>query len=501
MMKRMTTMIAVVLLFSLLLSSCGLAAPRAATEAAAEDEEKSEALLSELDAPLEEVSLPPLEVSAPQTEPTKVKNTLFRAKFEGSTVAGSGEAVDGVYRFNATKTDGESWHIKLEANYPTVAGRDYRVTYRFHSDVAGKIKFGDFQEFEIQKGDNSVTGILIADSGTSYLDLQLGMLRPFTIDFNEIEVEEYADEEDYEEALTSPVNFEKEKLVFEKHDQGYAPVLTRGRNAVSINYLATSWEPGVWKSRLYVKTGLFPESGVRYHLAVDVTCDEDMPFEILFNDGEIEKGYGALYGQNVAAGEVTHCEAVITGTGAGEDLVMQFSLGEAPEGSTVKIGNLRIEKIRDHYTNMLPSTFALNEDIAIGTYKKLVPVSFSNIPLSSFSYSSTDSVFEGHDDGYLVRMNEAADSVTMDIYQAPAAASDRGVWKAKLYVDTGAALEAGQTYKVNFDLVPEKNQGEYEVCFDSDSKENAYGASCQHPSIMMQCRTATSPQFRQHNIY
>lgn len=476
MMKRMTTMIAVVLLFSLLLSSCGLAAPRAATEAAAEDEEKSEALLSELDAPLEEVSLPPLEVSAPQTEPTKVKNTLFRAKFEGSTVAGSGEAVDGVYRFNATKTDGESWHIKLEANYPTVAGRDYRVTYRFHSDVAGKIKFGDFQEFEIQKGDNSVTGILIADSGTSYLDLQLGMLRPFTIDFNEIEVEEYADEEDYEEALTSPVNFEKEKLVFEKHDQGYAPVLTRGRNAVSINYLATSWEPGVWKSRLYVKTGLFPESGVRYHLAVDVTCDEDMPFEILFNDGEIEKGYGALYGQNVAAGEVTHCEAVITGTGAGEDLVMQFSLGEAPEGSTVKIGNLRIEKIRDHYTNMLPSTFALNEDIAIGTYKKLVPVAFSNIPLSSFSYSSTDSAFEGHDDGYLVRMNEAADSVTMDIYQAPAAASDRGVWKAKLYVDTGAALEAGQTYKVDFDLVPERNQGEYEVCFDSDSKENAYGA-------------------------
>ncbi|MBR2592268.1 MAG: hypothetical protein IKD62_04810, partial [Oscillospiraceae bacterium] len=411
-----------------------------------------------------------------EVTPTTMETTMFRAKFEGNDVEGSGEIVDGVYRFNATKTDGESWHIKLEANYPTVAGRDYRVTYRFHSDVAGKIKFGDFQEFEIQKGDNSVTGILIADSGTSYLDLQLGMLHPFTIDFNEIEVEEYADEEDYEEALTSPVNFEKEKLVFEKHDQGYAPVLTRGRNAVSINYLATSWEPGVWKSRLYVKTGLFPESGVRYHLAVDVTCDEDMPFEILFNDGEIEKGYGALYGQNVAAGEVTHCEAVITGTGAGEDLVMQFSLGEAPEGSTVKIGNLRIEKIRDHYTNMLPSTFALNEDIAIGTYKKLVPVAFSNIPLSSFSYSSTDSVFEGHDDGYLVRMNEGADSVTMDIYQAPAAASDRGVWKAKLYVDTGAALEAGQTYKVDFDLVPERNQGEYEVCFDSDSKENAYGA-------------------------
>ncbi len=40
--------------------------------------------------------------------------------------------------------------------------------------------------------------------------LQPGMLPPFTIDFTEIEVEEFADE----------VNFEKELLVYERHDQG-----------------------------------------------------------------------------------------------------------------------------------------------------------------------------------------------------------------------------------------------------------------------------------------
>ena len=135
---------------------------------------------------------------------------MFRAKFEGSAVAGSGEAVDGVYRFTATQTDGEAWHVKLECNYPTVSGRDYRVTYRFNSDVAGKVKFGDFQEFEIQEGENSVTGMMIATSGTSYLDLQLGMLKPFTIDFSEIEVQEFADEVEYENALPVPVNFEKE---------------------------------------------------------------------------------------------------------------------------------------------------------------------------------------------------------------------------------------------------------------------------------------------------
>lgn len=177
-----------------------------------------------------------LSSSGSKPEPTVVETDMFAAKFEGSSVAGSGEAVDGVYRFTATETDGEAWHVKLECNYPTVAGRDYRVTYRFRSDVAGRIKFGDFQEFEIEEGDNS------------YLDLQLGMLPPFTIDFEEIEVEEFADEVDDEDALNAPINFGKETVVYEKHDQGYAPVLTRGNGEVSINYLATSWEAGVWKS-------------------------------------------------------------------------------------------------------------------------------------------------------------------------------------------------------------------------------------------------------------
>ena len=192
--------------------------------------------------------------------PTQLKTTMFNAKFEGSAVAGKGEQVDGVYRFTATETDGEAWHVKLECNYPTVSGRDYRVTYRFNSDVAGKIKFGDFQEFDIKEGENSVTGMMIASSGTSYLDLQLGMLPPFTIDFTEIEVEEFADEVDYENALETPVNFEKELLVYERHDQGYAPVFTRSSDKVSIEYLATAWDAGVWKSRLYINTGLIPEA-------------------------------------------------------------------------------------------------------------------------------------------------------------------------------------------------------------------------------------------------
>jgi predicted small lipoprotein YifL len=196
MMKHMKVWIAALLLASFLLAACGQTGPAETGTPAAEPLRET--------ASSEPMVLQPLAASINQVDPTTVQSDMFRAKFEGSEVAGSGEAVDGVYRFIATETDGEAWHVKLECNYPTVAGRDYRVTYRFRSDVAGKVKFGDFQEFEIKEGDNSVSGILIASGGTSYLDLQLGMLPPFTIDFTEIQVEEYADEVDYEDALPTP---------------------------------------------------------------------------------------------------------------------------------------------------------------------------------------------------------------------------------------------------------------------------------------------------------
>ena len=63
-------------------------------------------------------------------------------------------------------------------------------------------------------------------------------------------------------------------------------------------------DSGVWKSRLYIRTGLVPEPGVRYRVTADAMCDEDMPFELLFTNGDEEKGYGALYDQKIEANKV-----------------------------------------------------------------------------------------------------------------------------------------------------------------------------------------------------
>lgn len=472
-MRQKRKLIAVVLMMALILSSCANSmvadAANGLKTAAAEARPVARLLKGGSNLP----PLPRADGAASDTAVRKAADGLFRAKFEGSSVSGSGEAVDGLYRFTATQTDGESWHIKLESNYPTVSGREYLVTYRFRSDVAGKIKFGDFQEFDIVKGDNEVTGELIASESTSYLDLQLGMLPAFTIDFTEIEVREYADKVTYENALRSPVNFKREALVYERHDQGYAPVLTRSFDEVSINYLASSWEPGVWKSRLYVNTGLVPEVGVHYRVGIDVSCDEDMPFELLLNNGDVEKGYGALYGQEVSAGKTNDCQAVITGGGNGDELVLQFSLGMAPEESTVKVGNLRLERIIDAYTSVLPASFAMDKTVTSNT--KLIPTSFTNIPLwetTGFNYLGVAHTFEQHDDGYEVSLEKSASSATMAITKAPE--SGRGVWKAKLFAATGQTLEAGTTYRIKYKLASAGNQANYEVLFDGDT-EGAYG--------------------------
>ena len=467
-MKHAKTMIALVLLFSLLFSGCAMNAP-------AEEEEVIDRGIDN-EYGIEIPGFDPLPYKEPDksASPTSVKTTMFRAKFEGNAVSGSGEAVDGVYRFNATKTDGEAWHVKLECNYPTVAGRDYRVTYRFTSDVAGRVKFGDFQEFPIQKGDNEVTGVLIATGGTSYLDLQLGMLRPFTIDFKEIEVEEYADDVEFENALDKPVNFKKETLVYERHDSGYVPLFEREEDSVRLYYLSAPWEADVWKSRLYINTGLFPEPGTRYRITADIACDESIEYEALFNDGDKEKGYGALYGQHLTGGETSRLEAVITGNGAGDELVLQLSLGKVPEEASVKVSNLKIDKIKDHYSTVLPGGFALDTSVLTGkTLVNMIPLGFREIPLN-ISYSSRDTVYEGHDDGYVVSLSEASDSATLTISKAPDNKDDRGVWKAKLYAATGVTLEPGTTYRISYDLKSEKDQAQYEACFDGDS-ENAYG--------------------------
>ena len=408
-------------------------------------------------------------------ERTVTDGELFRAQFEGTAVEGSAGVVDGKYRITATKTDGEAWHVKLEANYPTVPGNDYRITYTFTSDVAGRVKFGDVQEFPIRTGENEVTGVVSAKGGTTYLDLQLGMLQPFTIDVEKITVAELSDAATYTDILPAPVAYGSEQAVYEQHDEGYVQSLERTDTGVVLNMTETPDHGDVWNSKLFVRTGAIPQPGRHYRISADVSAAQAADFEICYNNGDAEKGYGALYGQRVSDTKTTFVQLLsVPKFGFDpQEIVLQFMLGKCAGAVTVE--NISVEEIEDAYRELLPADFAMDGTVDLGTVKKRVPDGYAQIPLDGFTFSGSDTTYEGHDDGYVINMNESGSGVDMEIVKAPENPEDRGVWKAKLFVDTGFTPEAGKTYRVSFDLTPSSDQSEYEVCYDGTS-EKVYGA-------------------------
>lgn len=464
-MKRTRGIIALFLLLAMLLTACGQSAQ---TPTVVDEPENTTPVVVD---PVQQEDAP--------AEPlvfTDQPANVFRAKFEGSNVAGKGEVVDGVYRFTATKTDGEAWHVKLESNYMTVPGRDYRVTYHFKSDVAGTVKFGDFNEFAIRKGENSVTGQVSASNGYTYLDLQLGALKPFTIDFTSIEVEELETEADYESVMTVPIAWSSEGAVYVQHDPGYFYKLDRHLDGVTMKVEEIPFSAEVWMSRLYVKTAAILEPGALYRVSADVSATHEMDMEVCFNNGDNEKGYGAFYGQRMGDMSKRTFQQLIDLRAAGSEggeVVLQFAFGKSPDGSQVTVDNIRVEKVYEHYTNMLPAYFAMNGSVEAGTEYETAPCGYETMEMKGFSYDGVDNVYEWHMPEYTTALHESEDSATLDIVTAPD--QDREVWKVKLFVDTGVTLQADKAYRISADVSATGEFG-YELCYNNGGTEKGVGA-------------------------
>ncbi len=485
-MKHARIAVSVVLLAAMLLSGCGMeAAPFAAPSGQAQS---ASVTTAELPVSAENSALRPaagaealssrrMETDSALSPQPGPEENVFSGKFEGDRVEGSAGIVDGKYRFETTKTDGEAWHIKLECNYHTVPGRDYRVTYKFSSSVAGTVKFGDFQEFPVKVGENTVTGVICAAGGLSYMDLQLGALPAGTVEFDSVLVEELTDKAEFEDVMPRSFRFDASGTAAEQHDDGYEPQVKAEESSLTLHMGAAPSGGEVWQSKLFVRTGVTPENGCRYRVSATLTATKGLDFEICYNNADREKGYAALYGQHLEPDTSKTVEQSFAvpaeGFNPGE-LVLQFALGKMSSYSDVTVTEIRVETVKDEYRNVMPAGFALDGKVSNGkTLVVSTPYNQTDVPLTAFSYSGTDAVFERHDDGYVTELTETASSATLAITRAPAA--DRGVWKAKLYAATGLTLEAGSSYRISFDLKSAGNQARYEACFDGDY-ENAYGA-------------------------
>ena len=166
---------------------------------------------------------------------------------------------------------------------------------------------------------------------------------------------------------------------------------------------------------MFVKTGVDLLKGVKYRVLVDVLAENDInEFEICYNQGDVEKGVGALYGQSVAAGVKKTIEFIVTPDQAKDNLVLLFQLGKQNElhgANTVTVSNLVVEKIVTE-----------DEDV---------------VDNHTFTESNLANHFWSNSTGTLVPSADGTKAV-MNITKAP---ESHGVWEVWGVLGLGTSLE------------------------------------------------------------
>lgn len=389
-------------------------------------------------------SVPAMSLGTKEYSFENVSSAVFNTKLEGDSVAATSEVVNGAYRIAASKTDGESWHLKLESTLATNPGSTYRVTFDFDSDTAGTVKFGDNQSFTIEKGRNTVTGTFKADGDNKYIDLQLGALAPFVLDLYEIKVEEYAPDGS---GSTATIGGALRETVTEQHDGGYEVHLTATETGAKLNIAAApASDRGVWKAKMLINTGAALEAGKTYRVSLNVGAEKSQgEYEVCF-DGASENAYGALYGRSLTAGGTDRIEYLVTPEKSAGELVLRLQLGKtnSASGNVISVSGLKVEEVNVSYRSVTPA----------------------------ITYGTFEAVSEQHADTFTQRLERNSDSAVLRIDAVP----EKGeVYESKLLIHTGVTPEAGKSYAVSFSVASAK-ETEYEISYNKASEEKGYGA-------------------------
>ncbi|MBQ3253753.1 MAG: hypothetical protein IJA65_04270 [Acholeplasmatales bacterium] len=289
-------------------------------------------------------------------------------------VEGSVGIVKGNYQINVTKSNGVDWHVKFARNFALTVGTDYTFTYNFISSVAGKVR-SNGTEHDIVVGANTIVYKHYAESDNVYLDLQFGLLEgPYTIDFTSVKVEESVGVDTYTDITPSDFAFNNENQVSVAFDNEATGTLTTTADSAVIDITKGPNENGCWQVRAYVKAGLDLEADKKYRISVDVHSTAgytDGFFEICYNNGDVEKGVGALYGQKIDANQTKTIEFTVFCDSAKDNLTLQFQLGalNATNGAnTVTISNLKIEEVGGDKT-VTDKTYTFTPE-GFGTYNE-----------------------------------------------------------------------------------------------------------------------------------
>lgn len=190
----------------------------------------------------------------------------------------------------------------------------------------------------------------------------------FTLEIISIEIIKRVGEDVYTE-VTPSFTYDAEGVTYSAFDNNSTGDVTTTADSATINITRGSDGNGCWETKLFVKPGFDLEAGKKYKISVDVYSQNGHKFEICFNNGDAEKGIGALYGLELAADETKTFDFVAISETAKDNLVLQFQLGELKEAKgtdVVTVSNLKIEEVGG---NKVETSEALNwSPVGFGTY-------------------------------------------------------------------------------------------------------------------------------------
>ncbi len=344
------------------------------------------------------------------------------------------------------KTDNEAWHSKFGDEIKVKAAAEYEVIYEVTSSVAGNVTFEAYdakadKTVALVQGFNKLSFKFTAPAAKDDQGfcLQLGALpTDYELGFSHIEIIESVGQDVWKNQLNN-FAFDAQGVTTSVFDNNSTGTVTTTETSATMNITRGSDENGVWQTKLFVKAGMDLAKDTKYRITVDVEAEKAInQFEICYNNGDNEKGIGALYDQKVEAGVKKTIEFVVTPDAAKDNLTLQFQFGKqnTPQDSNViTVSNFKVEK-------------AIIEDEDL-----VKDYSFESAGILSHYWGGSEGTFTAAEDG-----SKAVLSVAKG-------ANEPNPWEIRTFLGFGEGLEKGRTYKATVDLKSSVAVTNFEVAY------------------------------------
>lgn len=244
------------------------------------------------------------------------------------------------------------------------------------------------------------------------------------------------------------------------HTDRAAEVVCDGKSATLTVTNSPLKDAEVWKIKLFVATGLKPAPGKTYHFTATVDSTAKQGFELCYNEGETEKGYGAEYSQRLTGQGQTldYLVRIPKDKENPGELIFQFSLGKLKTGDKVTLSDIRLEEAFPSYSDVLSDDFSFNDDnTSIGVIEPATRIKNAVNANPVVNWSGESSVTKNGD--CAGDLTVTGGRATLEIN------GGQNLWDARFNIDTAANLKANTSYRVSFAVQAERDYAEYEVLY------------------------------------